>query len=95
MNPAENYKNYKNRALVRGARHVLLAYIEEAYPPLRSETMKIANNYEALVLALKLGITAKNDEQASRIDEHITLLASRMQPSELERAKAQALKDLT
>ena len=57
--------------------------------------MKIANNYEALVLALKLGITAQNDEQASRIDEHITLLAARMQPRELERAKAQALKDLT
>jgi hypothetical protein len=94
----ENYKIYKSRAWVRllgtVARHVLIAYIEEAYPPLRSETMKIANNYEALVLALKLGITAQNDEQASRIGEHINRLASISEPRDLERAKAQALEEL-
>ena len=38
--------------------------------------MKPTNNYEALVLAIKLGLTAETDNQVSRIDEQLVHFAS-------------------
>ena len=56
--------------------------------------MKIANNYEALVVALKLGITAQTEEQATRIEGYIRELVEISGPEDIELAKAQALKEL-
>ena len=56
--------------------------------------MKPTNNYEALVLAIKLGLTAETDEQVHRIDEQIVYFASISTPVDIELAKAQALAEL-
>jgi hypothetical protein len=56
--------------------------------------MKIKNNYEALVVALKLGITAQTEEQASRIEKHIRQLVNISGLEDIELAKAQVAKEL-
>ena len=56
--------------------------------------MKPTNNYEALVLAIKLGLTAETDDQVRRINEQIVLFASISTPVDIELAKAQALAEL-
>ena len=56
--------------------------------------MKPTNNYEALVLAIKLGLTAETDDQVRRIDEQIVYFASLSTPVDIELAKAQALAEL-
>ena len=54
----------------------------------------IANNFDALVLALKLGITAETDEQISLIEKEIDWLASISAPEDIDLAKAKALQEL-
>ena len=54
----------------------------------------IANNFDALVLALKLGITAETDEQISLIEKEIDWLASISAPEDIDLAKAKALREL-
>jgi hypothetical protein len=56
--------------------------------------MKPTNDYEALVLAIKLGLTAETDEQVRRIDKQIVHFASISTPVDIELAKAQALAEL-
>tara|TARA_R110002020_G_scaffold6382_1_gene27201 strand:+ start:642 stop:938 length:297 start_codon:yes stop_codon:yes gene_type:complete len=56
--------------------------------------MKPTNNYEALVLAIKLGLTAETDDQISRIDEQLVHFASLSTQEDIELAKAQALVEL-
>ena len=56
--------------------------------------MKPTNNYEALVLAIKQGLTAETDDQVRRIDEQIVYFASLSTPVDIELAKAQALAEL-
>jgi hypothetical protein len=52
------------------------------------------NNFDALVLALKLGITAETDEQISLIEKEIDWLASISAPEDIDLAKAKALQEL-
>jgi|TARA_B110000263_G_C15126954_1_gene427013 hypothetical protein len=52
----------------------------------------LTNNYDALVLAIRLGITAETEDQARRINEYIYDLASVCTPEDIERAKAEAIK---
>ena len=52
------------------------------------------NDFEALVLALKLGITAETDEQLSRIQKEIDYFESVVAPEDIELAKARALAEL-
>ena len=56
--------------------------------------MKITNNYEALVVALKLGITAQTEEQANRIEPYIRELVNISAPEDIKLAKAQVALDL-
>tara|TARA_R110000824_G_scaffold333087_1_gene519695 strand:+ start:222 stop:524 length:303 start_codon:yes stop_codon:yes gene_type:complete len=56
--------------------------------------MKPTNNYEALVLAIKLGLTAETDNQVSRIDEQLVHFASLSTQEDIELAKVQAIAEL-
>lgn len=55
--------------------------------------MKPSNEYEALVLALKLAITAPDDAKATQCVEMAEQIAANMSEIEVERAKKQASKE--
>ena len=52
----------------------------------------ITNDYEALVLALTLGLTAPSDEQAEKVMCVAEPIATRLALEEVEEAKLAALK---
>lgn len=54
--------------------------------------MTIDNNFDALVTALRLAITAPNDEKAKEVIEMAKLMAAGMSEFEVERAKREALR---
>mgnify|MGYP003651993114 FL=1 len=53
--------------------------------------MEIENNYQALVAALKLAVTAPTDEQAQECIEMAESFASSLSPEKIERAKKEAI----
>jgi len=55
--------------------------------------MKISNDYDALVMALTLAITAPNDEKAAQCVEMAENIASSLSELEVERAKKEAQKN--
>lgn len=55
--------------------------------------MKISNDYDALVMALTLAITASNDEKAAQCVEMAENIASGLSELEVERAKKEAQKN--
>jgi heterodisulfide reductase subunit C len=52
--------------------------------------MEIENNYQALVTALKLAVTAPTDEQAQECIEMAKSFAASLSPDKIERAKKEA-----
>ena len=52
--------------------------------------MQIENNYQALVSALKLAVTAPTDEQAQECVEMAEGFASSLSPEKIKRAKKEA-----
>lgn len=54
--------------------------------------MKISNDYDALVMALTLAITAPNEDKAAQCVEMAENIASGMSELEVERAKKEAQK---
>jgi len=52
--------------------------------------MKINNDYEALVVALKLSISAPTDEKSNQALELAHSFASKLSELEIERAKKEA-----
>lgn len=52
---------------------------------------QIANDYDALVLALVLGITALSDEKAMEVVPQAELAARSLTPEDVTRAKVEAL----
>jgi hypothetical protein len=52
--------------------------------------MEIENNYQALVTALKLAVTAPTDEQAQDCIEMAEGFASSLSPEKIQRAKREA-----
>jgi hypothetical protein len=56
--------------------------------------MTIDNNFDALVMALKLAIDAPSDEKAKEVSDMAEQIASGMSEIEVERAKREALKAL-
>jgi len=55
--------------------------------------MKPSNEHDALVLALKLAITAPDDAKATQCVEMAEQIAANMSEIEVERAKKQASKE--
>tara|TARA_R110002033_G_scaffold15382_1_gene43694 strand:- start:3344 stop:3529 length:186 start_codon:yes stop_codon:yes gene_type:complete len=55
--------------------------------------MKISNDYDALVMALTLAITAPNDQKAAHCVEMAENIASGLSELEVERAKKEAQKN--
>lgn len=55
--------------------------------------MEPSNEYDALVLALKLAITAPDDAKATQCVEMAEQIAANMSEIEVERAKKQASKE--
>ena len=55
--------------------------------------MEPSNEFEALVLALKLAITAPDDAKATQCVEMAEQIAANMSEIEVERAKKQARKE--
>ena len=53
--------------------------------------MEIENNYQALVAALKLAVTAPTDEQAQECVEMAEGFASSLSPEKIELAKKEAI----
>jgi len=53
--------------------------------------MEINNNFEALVKALVLAITAQTDDQISRIEPMVQEFAAGLDEVTIERAKKEAL----
>lgn len=56
--------------------------------------MKPSNDYEALVLALTLAVSAPSDEQAKKCIEMAETISGGLSEIEVERAKKQALQNL-
>jgi hypothetical protein len=56
--------------------------------------MTIDNNFDALVMALKLAIDAPSDEKAKEVSDMAEQIAAGMSEIEVERAKREALKAL-
>jgi hypothetical protein len=56
--------------------------------------MKIDNDFDALVMALKLAIDAPSEEQAEEVSDMAEQIAAGMSEIEVERAKREALKAL-
>ena len=52
------------------------------------------NNYDALVLALELAVTAPNEDASNWVTATAELIASQMEPLEVARAKRQVEKKL-
>ena len=52
---------------------------------------QIANDYDALVMALVLGITAPSDEKAMEVTALANLVARSLTPEDVTRAKVAAL----
>ena len=52
------------------------------------------NNYDALVLALGLAVTAPNEDKSKEVTAVAELIASQMEPLEIARAKRQVEKKL-
>jgi hypothetical protein len=52
------------------------------------------NNYDALVLALKLAITAPDDDKSKEVIAMAESIASQMNAEDVERAKQEAGKEL-
>lgn len=53
--------------------------------------MEINNNFDALVKALVLAITAQTDDQINRIDPMVQEFAAELDEVTIERAKKEAL----
>jgi hypothetical protein len=54
---------------------------------------KITNNYEALVIGLRLAISAKTESQTKKCLKIIDQIAARLPDHEIEKAKKEALQD--
>jgi len=52
---------------------------------------QIANDYDALVMALALALTAPSDEKAMEVAAQAELVARSLTPEDVTRAKAEAL----
>ena len=52
---------------------------------------QIANDYDALVMALALALTAPSDEKAMEVAAQAELVARSLTPEEVMRAKLEAL----
>ena len=52
---------------------------------------QIANDYDALVMALMLALTAPSDEKAMEVAAQAELVARSLTPEDVTRAKAEAL----
>jgi hypothetical protein len=53
--------------------------------------MKIDNDFDALVMALRLAITAPDDDKAKEVIEYAELIAAGMSETEVARAKKASL----
>lgn len=57
-------------------------------------TQTITNDYEALVVALRLAITAPTDDRSLKCITMANVLMARLSTEDVERAKAEALETL-